>query len=431
MGRGRRTAGSFRRWLAGALVALIAAGGCGGGDDTPPERIVLLLVDALRRDHLTPYGGDANTPNVERLARNAVVYENAYASFHVTTMSMGAIFSGRTPAISSGNPERSVAWNADNWCGLARFGTSGGGACFPDAMPLLGEVIRDRGYTTIGVTSNSLLFSPSGFSRGFDQWVEVPDLGSAGRFALFEQTWKESSASRSATEVNAAVAAALARRKSDRFFLYVHYMDVHDWAAVNVPYRDTVEAIDRGIGELLDHLEGEGLLEGSVVILTSDHGESLGEEHLVPTTPRHLGNPSFEPVLAVPLIVSGAELPHDGPLIRSEDLFRILLRLAGAAPQPESDLLPDELFTTEVAYRTYRRGRWKSYSGRFDGTFRLVDLETDPGERRDVAAENPAVAESHRGRVDDLTKRLAAPDAPIHEIGELQLDRLRALGYVE
>jgi arylsulfatase A-like enzyme len=431
VGTGRRRAGSFRRVFGGALVALAAAGGCGGGGGAPPERIVLVVVDALRRDQLSPYGGSANTPNIERLARSGVVYQNAYASFHMTTMSMGAIFSGHTPALSSGDPGRSVAWNADNWCGLARFGTGGGGACFPDAMPLLGEVIRDRGYTTIGVTSNTLMFRPAGFSRGFDQWLEVPDQGPGGRLALLRQTWKESAAKRSWPEVNAAVAAALALRKSDHFFLYVHYMDVHDWAAVNVPYRDTVEAVDRGIGELLGLLDGEGLLDGAVVILTSDHGESLGEQHLVPTTPRHLGNPSFEPVLAVPLIVSGAELPQDGPMIRSEDLFRTLLRLAGGSPQPESDLLPDELFVTEMAYRTYRRGRWKSYSGRFDGTFRLVDLATDPGERRDVAAENPAIAESHRSRVDDLTKQLAAADAPVHEVGTLQLDRLRALGYVE
>jgi arylsulfatase A-like enzyme len=231
--------------------------------------------------------------------------------------------------------------------------------------------------------------------------------------------------------VGDAVAAALARRKSDRFFIYVHYMDVHDWAAVNVSYRDAVEAVDRGIGELLDLLEGEGLLDGAAVILTSDHGESLDEPHLVPTTPRHIGNPSFEPVLAVPLIASGAELSHDGPLIRSEDLFRILLRLAGGGPPPERDLLPDELFLTEVGYRTYRRGRWKSYSGRFDGIFRLVDLEADPGELRDVAAENPAISESHRKRVDALTTMLAASDAPLHEIGEEDLDRLRSLGYVE
>jgi arylsulfatase A-like enzyme len=411
------------------LVALSAAGGCGGSE--APERIVLILVDTLRRDHLSPYGGGARTPNVERLARLGRMYDNAYSSFHMTSMSMAAIFSGHTPALSSGDPARSIAWNSPNWCGLARFGVGEGGACFPEDMALLGEVMRDRGYTTIGVTSNALLFSPAGFSRGFDQWIEVPERRRGNRLGRRAQSWREASAERSATAVGAAVAAALAHRKSDHFFLYVHYMDVHDWAALKVPYRDAVEAVDRGIGDLLDLLEREGLLEGAVVILTSDHGESLDEPHLVPTTPRHIGNPSFEPVLAVPLIVSGGELPHDGPLIRSEDLFRILLRLAGGVPQPASDLLPDELFLTEMAYRTYRRGRWKSYSGRFDGTFRLVDVAADPGERRDVTSENPAVAKSHRERVDALTARLAAPDAPHHEVDEEQLERLRSLGYVE
>jgi arylsulfatase A-like enzyme len=206
-------------------------------------------------------------------------------------------------------------------------------------------------------------------------------------------------------------------------------MDVHDWAALKRPYREAVEAVDRGIGALLDLLEREGLLADAAVVLTSDHGESLDEPHLVPTTPRHVGNPSFETVLAVPLIASGRELPHDGPLIRSEDLFRILLRLAGGVPQPESDLLPDELFVSELGYRTYRRGGFKSYQGRFDGSFRLVDLAADPGERRDVAAQNPEVVEAHRKRVDALTDRLAAPDAPLHEVSEEQRDLLRSLGY--
>ena len=69
------------------------------------------------------------------------------------------------------------------------------------------------------------------------------------------------------------------------------------------------------------------------------------------------------------------------PLIRSEDLFRILVRLAGRrSRRPASDLAADELFVSEIAYRTYRRGRWKSFSGRLDGSFRLVDLAADPGE---------------------------------------------------
>jgi len=368
-----------------AFAASLAFGGCGSGSESggPPERIVLIVVDTLRRDHLSPYGADIATPNIARLAREGVVYPNAIASFHMTSMSMGAMWSGRTPALSSGDPSRAIAWNEANWCGMARFGPAAAGACFPEQVPRLGRAMRDLGYETIGVTANSMLFGAAGFSQGFTQWLEVPAPGR------------------------------------------------HDWAARGVEYRQTVEEVDRGIGALLDLLEGNGLLEGTAIIFTSDHGESLDEPHLVPTTPRHIGNPSFEPVLVVPLIAKGAALSHAGPIVRSEDLFRILLRTAGGAPPDTSDLEPEELFVTEQAYRTYRRGHWKSYSGRYDGTFRLVDLEADPSELRDVADQHPDIAELHRARVSELTAALAAPEAALHQIDEAQMDRLRSLGYVE
>ncbi len=428
-----RRAAVLRGWIGVAVATLLAFGGCGSGSEFGelPERIVLIVVDTLRRDHLSPYGADIATPNVARLAREGVVYRNAIASFHMTSMSMGALWTGRTPALSSGDPTRVIAWNEENWCGMARFGPSAPGACLPEQVPRLGRAMRELGYETIGVTANSMLFGAAGFSQGFDQWLEVPDSGRDGKRRLRGKTWKESSADRAAPAVVAAVEQALARRKSDRFFLYAHFMDVHDWAARGVSYRQTVEEVDRGIGVLLDLLEANGLLEGSAIVFTSDHGESLGEPHLLPTTPRHIGNPSFEPVLAIPLIAKGVDLTRVGSIVRSEDLFRILLRTAGGAEQGASDLEPEELFVTEQAYRTYRRGRWKSYFGRYDGTFRLVDLEADPSELRDVADKHPDISALHRARVGELTAALAAPDAPLHEIDEAQIDRLRSLGYVE
>jgi arylsulfatase A-like enzyme len=333
--------------------------------------------------------------------------------------------------LSSGDAKQTIAWNEDNWCGLARFGATSSGSCIPETMPRLGGEMRGLGYETIGVTANPLLFGAAGFSKGFDQWFEVPESSERAKLKLLKQSWQESSAARAAPEVTAAVATALAQRSSDRFFLYVHYMDVHDWAARGVPYRETVEAADRAVGELLLLLERQGLLDGAAIVLTSDHGESLDEQHLLPTTPRHVGNPSFEPVLEIPLIVVGTTLSRDETLIRSEDLFGLLLRIAGGAPPTASDLLPDELFITEQIYQTYRRGRWKSYSGRLDGTFRLVDLAADPDERFDVAEHHPQVVAAHRERVARLTASLAAPDAPLHEIDEAQRDRLRTLGYIE
>jgi len=429
----KRTTWRVRSRFAAAVAASLVLFGCGCGSKTAgtPERIVLIVVDTLRRDHLSPYGAEIATPNIERLALEGTVHRNAVASFHMTSMSMGALWSGRTPALSSGNPSHAIAWNESNWCGMARFGQAVAGACFPAQVPLLGRTLRDLGYETIGVSANSMLFGAAGFSQGFDHWLEVPDFERSGKRNPFGQTWQQSSAARAAPAVIAAVERALARRESDRFFLYVHFMDVHDWAARKVSYRQTVEEVDRGIGSLLAMLEAEGLLEGSAVVFTSDHGESLDEPHLVPTTPRHIGNPSFEPVLAIPLIVKGVELARAGPIVRSEDIFRILIRTAGGTPPGARDLEPEELFVTEQAYRTYRRGRWKSFSGRYDGTFRLVDLEADPEELRDVAAQHQDIAALHRARVGELTAALAAPDAPLHEIDEAQMQRLRSLGYVE
>jgi arylsulfatase A-like enzyme len=414
-------------WLGLALASV----GCGYESSQAPERILLIVVDTLRSDHLSPYGADLATPNIARLAETGTVHRNALASFHMTSMSMGALWSGRTPAISSGDATRTIAWNEENWCGMARFGPSVDGACFPARVPRLGRAMRDLGFETIGVTANSLLFGAAGFSEGFDQWVEVPDLGRGGKSKLLKQSWKESSAERAGPVVVAAAAKALEQRRSDRFFLYVHFMDVHDWAARGVPYRETVEEVDRAIGALVDLLDASGLLEGTAIVFTSDHGEALDEPHLVPATPRHIGNPSFEQVLAVPLITRGVTLPEGEPMLRSEDLFRILVSTAGGAPEAPGALAPDELFVSEQAYRTYRRGRFKSYSGRYDGTFRLVDLAEDPSELRDVAARHPEIAAAHRARVDELTAALAAPNAPLHEIDEAQMDRLRSLGYIE
>ncbi|MBC8341001.1 MAG: sulfatase-like hydrolase/transferase, partial [Proteobacteria bacterium] len=71
--------------------------------DGAPERIILILVDTLRRDHVSLYSDKVPTPNIERIAARGQVYTNASSAFHSTTMSMAALFSGHTPSIEFGN----------------------------------------------------------------------------------------------------------------------------------------------------------------------------------------------------------------------------------------------------------------------------------------------------------------------------------------
>jgi arylsulfatase A-like enzyme len=418
----RRSKPSFLAAL--LLFALAAILSC--SSRAIPERIVLIVIDTLRRDHLSVYGAEVNTPNIEQLARRGTIVPNALSSFHQTTMSMGALFTGRTPSLEIGDSQRTVSWVQPNWCGLARFiSEDAGDSCIPSSLPTLAEGLREHGYWTAGVVANNFLFSPAGFDRGFAEWREIGALPK-GKLWLNLQLITER---RSGRHVNEAVREVLAERPSDHFFLYVHYMDVHDWPQKPRGYTGAVEIVDGLVGGVLAELEGLGLMENTLVVLTSDHGEALDESHLLLTTPTHFGNPSFEQVLQIPLIVVGGPIESETP-IRSQDLYHWLGRQAGLPDSSAPELEPGELYVTEHFYRTYRKGRWKSFWRRHDGDFRLVDLAVDPAETLDVADRHPEVATAHRARMDALTAELAAPEAVARDLTPGEVGLLRALGYL-
>jgi arylsulfatase A-like enzyme len=398
----------------------------------PPERLILILVDTLRRDYLSCYGSANPTPNIDALAERGQLYSNFTASFHQTSMSMGALFTGRTPSLEFNRVERTLFWNSSSWCGLNRFAKKGEeDSCIPPSVPTLAESVRDAGYWTIGIASNQFLYEPSGFSRGFDDWVEVgkkpEETGALARLKL-----PDASKTRFFALVNRAAVEAVDRGPRDRFFLYVHYMDVHDYGSRGSErYAKAVTSVDWAIGDLLEELDGRKLLDGAVVIVTSDHGERLSERHAVRGKLGHTGNPSFQEVLEVPLIIAPAIDRDPSAFLRTQDLYTVIQEIAGAPSDASPELAVDELFLTETDYRTYLRGRWKSALRRDDGSFHLFDLERDPGETRDVAIEHPDVVESHRRRIDELAEALSARRAVVERLSEDDRERLRALGYLE
>ena len=422
-----------------ALIALLAAElaaplACSPWGPKPPERLILIVIDTLRSDHLGVYGSPVPTPNIDASAARGQHFTNAVASFHQTTMSMGALFTGRTPSFEAGDA-RVLAWNGDSWCGLTRLAlTPGSDPCIPPGLPTLAEALRNAGYWTIGVASNQFLYEPSGFSRGFDDWVQVDDRPPvAGRAS--QRRLANPHQSRTWHSVNRASVAALNRRPRDRVFLYVHYVDVHDYFFQKISYAQAVQEMDQGVGRLLAQLESAKLLENAVVVLVSDHGEQLGEMHNFPGEhPKsfgHYGNPSFQEQLRIPLIVSPARFDHPDRFLRSQDVFHLLLEIGGVKREPSRDTEPDELFVGEARYRTYRQGRWKSFLRRADGRHFLYDLEADPLERSDVGAQFPEVTAAHAERIEQLTRSLAAKGVPQRELSESERERLRALGYLD
>jgi len=416
-------------------TGLAAVAGSSCREPAGPDRIVLVVIDTLRRDAVGCYGGHARTPTIDRIALEGQKFTHAVASFHQTTMSMAALFTGRTPSIESGDLAKPLPFEGRSWCGLARFDPADEREqCVPPGVATLAERMRAAGYETIGITSNALLFDPYGLSRGFDDWIEVGDAASERKLSASQQ-------SRAAPKVNAEVVAALKRRRSDHFFLYVHYMEVHDYrsqpgrrgriSGPRVKYRKSVEVVDAAIDELLWQLDGLGLLEGSLIVLTADHGERLGERHMVVGENSHDGNPAFEETLEVPLVVYPAPADPPDEVVRGIDLFRMLTSWAGTDPPAPPLLQPGESFTSELRWLTYRRDHWKSYTRRNPRGLYLVDLEADPEERTNVAAQNGDVARQHWDRVSALARDLRATGQVRRTLSESDAARLRSLGYVE
>ena len=416
-----------RAWL----LALLGLSACSPPEPAPepPQRIILIVSDTLRRDYLYPYGSQVPTPNVALLALRGQVFTNAVSSFNQTTMSMSAMFTGRTPSIEVGGGRRTLPWTSKSWCGMARFATERDKSCIPAHLDTLAEDLHAAGYETLGVVSNRLLFRPLGYEQGFDIWEEV---GKKKRW--YERaTSGELAVLRNGEHVNEAAFRVLANRKTDRFFLYVHYIDTHDYYARSDldGYASGVRYFDRALGSLLTHLEEQGLLEDALVVFTADHGEYLGATHPLPPAFRHYGNPSYGSVLRIPFIVSPPTHLDSARLIRTQDMRGLLRELAGLPGLPAADIDGDEVLLSEKYYQTYRRGRWKSSHARSRGRMVLYDLENDPGETRDVAAAQPEIVAEHRERVSALTRQLGTSNAADSKLSADDEARLRALGYLE
>jgi arylsulfatase A-like enzyme len=417
------------------LLALFALLGCVENASVEfPQRIVLIVVDTLRSDHLSVYGSSVATPNLAALAERGQVFRNVFASFHQTSMSMSAMMTGRTPSIESGDPTAPLPWNSSTWCGLARFSSGPGDTCIPRSVATLAESLLEAGWWTAAVVSNQFLYEPSGFGRGFERWVEVderePVAGPESRKSV-----EDPAHSRDWEKVNRAAFAAVEAAPEDRrSFLYLHYIDVHDYRFLGLSYAEGVELMDEALGQLLAGLEERDFLEGAVVIFTSDHGERLGDEHNfpgeLPNNFGHYGNPSFDELLRIPLVVAPPMLEDPSRLLRTQDFPALVREIAGLDPGAATDTKPDEIFVGELFYRTYQSGRWKTTFRRSDGRATLYDLQTDPNELNDLGAERPLRVLAHRERANALTRSLAAA-APIQELSDEDRQRLRALGYLD
>jgi arylsulfatase A-like enzyme len=293
--------------LTGLMIASSTFFGCAKKAVIPrPDHIILIIVDALRPDHLGCYGyGRPTSPNIDRLAGRGARFENAYSNAPWTKPAVASIFTSLYPNVHQA---------------INRFDV------LSERALTLAERLKAGGYFTCLVNGGNALIHEFNYDQGFDYYAYSESLDSEAAVKRFESVLSEAG--------------------GKNLFVYVHLMDTHlpyhlndlnrelagsrsqdfwpgrldrdsireltssgtlsgqDRDYLISLYDEQIKYADARVGEIVSALESGGLLGGSLVVLTSDHGEEFWEhgnyEH---------GHSLYDEILRVPLVMAGPGVP--------------------------------------------------------------------------------------------------------------------------
>jgi arylsulfatase A-like enzyme/Flp pilus assembly protein TadD len=450
-----------RNRCAGGLVGLsiaISLSACGAGSDEPavlgdgrqapseapqaPLNVVLITMDTTRADGLGCYGQPLpSSPQIDRLAADGVRFEQVVTSSPSTLPSHASILTGKQP--------------------YAHGARSNAGYVLADGNVTLAEILAAEGHRTGAEIATQVIASHTKLDQGFHHYRDplsfdvqrkaVTPVGESGpeRIELPE---------RPAEEITRRGIEFLRSHRDRRFFLWLHYFDPHRILAPPKLFRDRIPAspyhaeilyADYHIGRVASELTRLGLRDRTLLVLTGDHGEGMGQ-HGEETHTYFV----YDSTMRVPLILWGAKLLPRGQvistLVRTVDIAPTVLDLLGLPPRQdvqgvslrpllEGDTADLKLtgygesieslatFGTAIL-RFVREGNWK-YIHKVDPE--LYDVRADPDELSNLASRHPEVVERLRSRLKELIA--SAPDRPqgaeVATDGEM-LAQLAALGYV-
>lgn len=423
------------RSVAGALVGVaLLCTACGGGEGREaavapaslsgaPAPIVLISIDTLRSDHLPAYGyAGVKTPAIDRLRRDGILFERVYTPVPLTTPAHASMLTGLLP------PAHGVRDNA--------------GYRLDVSETTLAERLQETGYDTGAAVSSFTLRTGTGLEQGFDAYEGDFEAGRRQTIADVQR----------AGPATLAVISPWIERVGageEPFFLFFHLYEPHTpyeppprfARTAATAYDGEIAAADAVVGRLLELLDRLGRYDSSTIVLTSDHGEGLGdhgeEEH---------GILLYREALQVPLIVKlpGGERSGErvGTPVHLVDLAPTLLALAGldsGGELPGEDLLAiesvdgDRALYSETFHPELRFG-WSPLTSLVRGRHHyiegpdpeLYDVVADPGERQNLLRERRRIYASMR---DELATFEPNIEPPFTESSEAQ-EALVSLGYV-
>jgi arylsulfatase A-like enzyme/Flp pilus assembly protein TadD len=404
---------------------------------TPRPQVILITIDTLRPDRLGCYGNRrVPTSTADQLARDGVVFLNAIAQVPLTLPSHVVILTGTYPM----------------WNHVRDLATTG----LAEGIPTLAELFRKNGYVTAAFVSSFVLNSMWGLNRGFDVYDDsiFPKPGKEAPNAALE---------RRASETIDRCLHWLQEQGARPFFLWVHLYDPH--APYNPPepfksrfrsdpYDGEVAYADQQLGRLVGFLQAHDFYSGSLILLTSDHGEGLGEHG-----EQQHGLFVYNSTVHVPLIIkppTGFEKarPTVAQVVNSVDIAPTLAQFCNFPSADFSSfqgrsLLPlvqsREAGVPRDGYSEsiYPRSSFGWHSLHAIETERyhfidapqeeLYDLERDPGETRNLLGVKASVAAPLREKLRSFETRYERAEMTKDSEPSVDLEKLRelrSLGYV-
>ena len=430
---------SYRHYIQGSLRgyarefrALIAP-------QQPSDLNVLLLtIDTLRADHLGCYGyHGVETPHIDRLAEDGVLFINATCQVPLTLPSHCSILTGTYPM------HHGVRDNA--------------GFYLDDNKTTLAEILKNYGYATSGFIGAFVLDSRWGIDQGFDYYFDNFDL-TKYKFVSLDAV------QRRGEEVLDEAFLWWDKNGHNKFFTWIHLYDPHTPYDPPEPYQSMfrgkpygsydgeIAYTDMLIGQLIAKLEEKGVLDNTLIIFTADHGEMLGEHR----ESCH-GFFIYDAATRIPLIIKPPTTALKGRVIETQvqsvDIVSTILHMLDIPIPGElqgQSLLPlllgkssdnEELFAySETFYPRYHYGwselkslRTRQYKYIQAPRPELYDLTQDPRENRNILTSSPKIVERFKKKLTEMSDLYAAQEAEQkgpQKMDEESLQKLMALGYL-
>ncbi len=394
--------------------------------------LLLVTIDTLRVDRVGAYGNPAGlTPAIDRLSADGLRFDSVRSHAPLTLPSHVSLMTSRVP------PRHGVRDN-----GTYRLDSK---------QPTLAAALKPAGYQTAGFVGAFVLDARFGLARGFDRYDDqYGERPSIGRVEVVERR----------AEAVTTRAAAWIRAASGPWFAWVHVYDPHEPYAApepfasrysSTPYDGEVAYVDSALGQMFDELQNAGRLDRTLVVVSSDHGEALGDHG-----ERTHGLFAYESTLRVPLIVWCKDRIRRGVFndpIGLVDIAPTVLDLLGV-PWPVAD---GTSLRTRLSGEQSSRGEassltqsptyfealnanltrnWAPLTGIVSGPLKLIDLpvpelydlQSDPGETQNVYARRPDDARRLERLLDAVAGSNQTP--PGAAIDAETSARLRSLGYI-